>query len=85
MTTQEQIHWSTGDMIETPGNIGTRLYMVESMLIGALNQESIIELSSVDQSAPSNVNGESNAPLHVPVEMLEAGIRSGLFVHTKHD
>jgi len=82
---KKEIIWDTGDMIETPGNTGTRLYMVDSILIGALNQESILELSAVDKTRPSDVEGKSNAPIHVPVEMMEAAIRSGVFVHTKHD
>lgn len=30
------INFSTGDMIETPGNVGTRLYVVDAILLGAL-------------------------------------------------
>jgi hypothetical protein len=81
----EQIYWNTGDMIETPGNVGTRLYVVDSILLGAMNQESILELTAIDQSPPADVAGRSNAPIHVPMEMLEAGIRAGIFTHTKHD
>lgn len=72
-------------MIETTGNVGARLYVVDSILIGALNQESVLELTAIDQSRPSDVRGRSDAPMHVPVEMIEAGIRSGLFIHTSFE
>lgn len=77
------IQWETGDMIETLGNTGTRLYVVDSIIIGAMSQESILELTAIDRSRPADVSGRSGAPLHVPVEMIEAGIRAQIFTHTK--
>ncbi len=66
-------------MVETPGNGCTRLYTVEAILHGGWDGESIIQLDAVDRRAPNDVDGKSNAPIHVPVEMLEAGIRAGIF------
>lgn len=66
------------DIIETPGFVQPRLYQVQGIYHGALGQESTVELSAYDMTAP----GSDGKAIFVPLEMLSAGINSGLFTIT---
>lgn len=66
------------DLLETPGHISPRLYLVHGIHLGALNQEDVIELKPVDKTDP-NAHGAKLDTLFVPKEMIEAGISAGIF------
>lgn len=68
-----------GDIITTPGHTQERIYMVEGVHLGALDQEDAVELTPIDRKN-ADANGKRQ-PLFVPLEMLQAGITSGLFTH----
>jgi len=68
------------DMIETPGFQGDRLYTINGVHLGALGQEGVVELESLDKLDPG-AHGKRQLML-VPLEMLTAGIRGGIFKHT---
>jgi hypothetical protein len=70
-----------GSILETPGHASTRLYSVEGIHLGALNQEDVIELASIDRKAAGAPGKERS--MFVPKEMIEAGISSGLFTLTE--
>lgn len=72
-----QVH----DLIETPGHIQPRLYVVQGIHHGAENQEGILELIAFDRRTP-DAHGHHQA-MFVPIEMIEAGISSGLFSVTR--
>lgn len=69
------------DVIETPGHVSTRLYVVHGIHLGALNQEDVIELVAMDRNTP-DAHGEKQH-MFVPLEMIQAGLGSGLFNHTR--
>ncbi len=69
------------DVIETPGHVAPRLYVVHGIHLGALNQESVIELVAMDQNTP-DAHGEKQH-MFVPNEMIQAGLSAGLFNHTR--
>lgn len=71
---------SVGGILTTPGHIQERVYMIESICLGALDQEDIVELSVVDRSAP-DAHGKRQS-MFVPKEMIEAGITAGIFTRT---
>lgn len=77
----EPIQFTVGDMIETPGFTGTRLYFIDGIHIGATGQENVIEISPVDR-----INPTAHAKMQsmfVPMEMLDAGIRAGIYTYTQ--
>lgn len=65
-----------GDMLETPGHVGSHLYHVAGVYLGALNQESLVELVPLDQT-----RGTDPKPKHamVPLAMIEAGCDIGIY------
>lgn len=65
-----------GDMLETR----IRLYHVSGVHLGALGQESIVELVPLDAKRP-DAHGKTTHPL-VPIHMLEALAGAGLLTHT---
>lgn len=65
------------DLLETPGHVEPRLYFVAGIHLGALNQEDVIELVPVNRSTP-DAHGKRQH-MFVPIEMIEAGLSSGLF------
>jgi hypothetical protein len=69
-----------GDMLETPGHVGSHIYHVSAVYLGALNQESIVELVPLDQTRPTD-GPEVKHPL-VPLSMIEAGVDIGIYHHT---
>lgn len=73
--------FEVGGFIETWGFVSTRLYAIEGIHHGAMNQESVIELASIDKSTP-DAHGKK-CPLFVPLEMIESGIEAGIFTYTK--
>lgn len=75
-------HISVGDIIATPGHVCERLYAVESICLGAINQESVIELKAIDRSVPDAPH-MGKVRMFMPHEMIEAGVDSGIFKHTK--
>lgn len=74
------ITFNVHDMIETPGFTRPRLYSVLGIHLGALHQESVIEMESLDETDPS-AHGKKQS-MFVPQEMLVAGINSGVFQRT---
>jgi hypothetical protein len=63
-----------------------RAWAVLGVHLGALGQESVIELEPLGRTAP-NVHGKRDG-VHVPVDLLTAGVRQGAFAlfrgwHTK--
>lgn len=76
----QAIQIKPGDMLETPGHIGSHIYHVSAVFLGALNQESIVELVPLDQTRPSD-GSEVKRPL-VPLSMIEAGVDIGIYHHT---
>lgn len=72
-----------GDMLETPGHVGPHIYHVAGVYLGALNQESIVELVPLDQERPSD--GPKIVHPMVPVSMIEAGVDIGIFHHTSKE
>lgn len=69
------------DVIETPGNIFRRLYLVQGIHLGAINQESVVELMPLDKKT-ADVHGQRQNAI-VPLEMIEAGIAAGIFSVTR--
>ena len=69
-----------GDMLETPGHVGSHIYHVAGVYLGALNQESIVELVPLDQSRPSD--GPKTVHPMVSLSMIEAGVDIGIYHHT---
>lgn len=69
-----------GDMLETPGHNGSHLYHVTSVLLGGVNQESLVELVPMDQARPAD--GAKTVNALVPLSMIEAGADIGIFHHT---
>jgi hypothetical protein len=69
------------DILETPGHTANRLYSVEGIHLGALNQEDVIELAAIDRTTP-DAHGKKQH-MFVPKEMIEAGINAGIFNITK--
>lgn len=80
MRTFPPVMFRPGDLIESPGHTQTRLYQVAGVFLGGVGQESTVQLYSVDRGQPSM--GATLADINVPIEMLESGIESGLFIHT---
>lgn len=76
--------FSVHDLIETPGFVSPRLYSVTAILLGAIDQENVIEMESLDKSDPCNVEGKKQHAM-IPLEMLCAGITAGIFKHTPAD
>ncbi len=74
------LHLKPGDMLETPGHVGSHLYHVASVLLGGANQESLVELVPLDQTRPAD-GAKTVHPL-VPLSMIEAGAEIGIFHHT---
>jgi hypothetical protein len=74
------VQFNVHDLIETPGHLAPRLYIVDGIHLGALGQENVIELSPVDKSDP-DAHGKKQS-MFVPMELLESGISSGLFTIT---
>ena len=72
-----------GDMLETPGHVGSHLYHVASVLLGGVNQESLVELVPLDQTRPAD--GEKTVHPMVPLSMIEAGCDLGIFHHTPRE
>lgn len=68
-------------IITTPGHTQERVYMVEGVHLGAVDQEDLVELSVVDRTTP-NAHGKRQG-IFVPKEMLEIGIKIGLFTYTE--
>jgi hypothetical protein len=66
-----------GDMLETPGHVGSHLYHVASVLLGGTDQESLVELVPLDQTRPAD-GAKVVHPL-VPLSMIEAGADLGIF------
>lgn len=69
------------DIIETPGHTHPRIYRVLGVHYGPLNGESVIEITACDQSAPG-AHGKTQQ-MFVPVEMVQAGLSTGLFTLTR--
>jgi hypothetical protein len=84
MTTPTSHTINVRDMIESPGFTGPRLHGVTAIMLGATNQESVVELEALDQSDPCNVDGKKQHAM-IPFEMLCAGIDAGIFKHTPAD
>lgn len=72
-----QVH----DVISTPGFTGERLYVIQGIHLGALSQEDVIELVAMDRTTP-DAHGKKQH-MFVPNEMIQAGLSSGLFTHTR--
>lgn len=72
-----------GDMLETPGHVGSHLYHVAGIYLGGVNQESIVELVPIDQTRPAE--GPKTVHPLVPLSMIEAGTHIGIFHHTPKD
>lgn len=70
-------HFDVHDILETPGHVSPRLYVIEGIHFGALSQEDVIELKSIDRTTP-DAHGKHQR-MFVPKEMIEAGISSGIF------
>lgn len=66
-----------GDMLETPGHVGSHLYHVASVLLGGTHQESIVELVPLDQTRPAD--GPKTVHPMVPLSMIEAGVDIGIY------
>lgn len=73
--------FACGDILETPGHIAPRLYIIEGIHLGALEQEDVIELVAIDRSTP-DAHGKKQS-MFVPMEIIEAGISNSLFTLTK--
>lgn len=74
--------FSLDDIIETPGHTAPRLYSIIGIHLGALNQEDVLELVTIDRTAPNGMRrGETR--MFVPKEMVEAGLSAGVFTLTK--
>ncbi len=69
------------DLIESPGFEADRIYQVTAILLGGSNQESVVELESMDKTDPQNVDGTRQHAM-IPFEMLCAGIDAKVFKHT---
>lgn len=74
------IPFQVDDLIETPGFVIPRTYIVLGIHLGAVSQESVVELSPVEYAIPDAHGYKAN--MYVPVEMLTAGIHAGVFQHT---
>jgi hypothetical protein len=68
------------DVISCPGFAQERIYVVEAVCHGAMNQDGGLELSPMDQS--NGCDTEDKRTFFVPIEMLCAGINAGIFTHT---
>lgn len=68
------------DVIETPGHVSPRLYSVQGIHLGAMGQENVVELVSIDRSTP-DAHGRVQR-MFVPMEMIEAGLSTDLFTLT---
>lgn len=79
----KRIFFRVGDILETPGHLHPRLYSIESVLLGATSHEDLLELSCIDRSKGSDADGKKLGVIHVPQEMVEAGLDSGLFNLTR--
>lgn len=69
-----------GDLIEAQTHTGINSYSVVAVFLGALGQESVVELESLNQTSAS----DGPTPVHplVPYHMLEAGIEVQIYRHT---
>ncbi len=75
------IAFNCRDMIEVQGHVGPRLYEIQGVHHGALDQESVVELMALDRSDP-DAHGKKAQSMLVPMELLCAGIDAGIFEHT---
>lgn len=64
------------DVLSFHGYNSERMYLVQGVHVGALNQESVLELIPIDRTLPA-VHGKYS-PLIVPIEMIEKSIKCGL-------
>lgn len=71
---------NVGDMLETPGHVGSHLYHVAALLLGGTDQESLVELVPLDQTRPAD--GPKTVHPLVPLSMIEAGVDIGIYHHT---
>ena len=71
-----EINFNVGDWIECDGHI----YQVDAICLGALNQESVLHLSPVDQKDPDAYGKKQE--MFVPVSMILKGIEFDIFAYT---
>lgn len=77
----ETLHINTGDFIEVPNHTGgTELYSVRGIYMGAVGQDSLVELVPITQTQGSDGPNPQNP--YVPLRMLEAGVTAGAFTHS---
>lgn len=72
---------SVHDILETPGHVSPRLYTVEGIHHGPQGGESVVELCPIDKASPS-AHGKAQH-MFVPMEMIEAGLTTGIFNLTR--
>jgi hypothetical protein len=72
---------NVSDIIECPNHTGgTNLYMVNGIHLGAVGQDSIVDMSPIARRLAPYHKGSTTA--RVPLRMLEAGCDAGIFTHT---
>lgn len=72
---------NVGDMIEVPTHtVGTDLYSVRGIYLGATGNDSLVELTPMTQGRGSDGPKPTNGM--VPLRMIEAGVSVGAFTHT---
>lgn len=77
MSTITHQPFNVGDILETPGHQSPRLYEVQGVHVGGMWVESVVELSCLDKAAPyAHIEARH---MFVPIEMIEAGLTSGIF------
>lgn len=67
-----------GDMLETPGHVGSHLYHVTAVCLGGLDQESLVELVPLDQTRGGDTDTATKNAL-VPLDMIAAGVDIGIY------
>lgn len=71
--TIERLHFSVGEIIRCFGfGGGFRVWQVTAVILGALNQENVVCLRTLDKSDP--IGGED---MSVPEELLALAVKNG--------
>lgn len=68
-----------GDLLEVPGHTRSHHYTVAGIHLGAVGQESVVELTSDSHAAP-DAHGIVH-PIIVPLRLLECSIEAKAIYH----
>lgn len=76
------VAFTVGDMIEIRGHTEDYVYTVDAICLGALEQESVLHISPINQKDPDAYGKKQE--MFVPLLMVRRGIEAGIFEFYPH-